>query len=652
MKAIAFFWGGPMKDRAYYSLLKEKFPRKETVLTEIINLEAITHLPKGTEYFISDVHGEYGAIDYLLRNASGTIEQKVTECLGEDISKTELDQLCQLIYYPQAKLSRVSATLTEAQLDDFLLARISELLRIISYIGSKYTRSKIRKILPKSYAYVIEELLAENDQHNKTLYFQAITQKIQSFGQLSNLVIHLCDLIQNLALDRLHLVGDIFDRGKAPDLILDRLMGLRAVDIQWGNHDMVWMGAAAGSKVCLMNVIRVSARYHNLELLEDRYGINLRPLVDYSKKYYQPLPAFTPISDEGEIDEKTAQDMNVIQQATAILQFKLEEQLIQRRPEFQMADRRLLSKINYQDLTIQLGTTTYPLVDFNPVCIDPQQPWQLTQEEEQLLTHLMYSFQHASRLKAHMDFLFEKGAMYQISNQLLLLHGCMPLHPNGDLKSLVLGDEAYAGKALLDFYEKAVRQSYRQPQVDEDFETDLFWYLWVGEVSSLFGKQAMKTFERYYIEDKQVHHEAKNPYYALREEPRICRQILRSFGMDEKTGRIINGHTPIKEKSGESPIKADGLMIVIDGGFAKGYQKKTGNAGYTLVSNSYGLELIAHPPFQDIDHVLDGKCDIISRTRLVEKATERKLVGETDIGQNLKIQIQDLEYLYQYFEEI
>ena len=640
-----------MKTKEYYSLLKEKFPSRAQILTEIINLEAIMHLPKGTEYFISDVHGEYGAIDYLLRTASGTIEQKVREILTDsEWSDGDIKELCQLIYYPKEKLEKLSSVYKKVELEDYLLDRIPVLLEIIRYIGSKYTRSKIRKILPDSYAYIIEELLAESDQHTKELYFEAITSKIRSFGKLYDLVNHLAYVIQDLAVDHVHVVGDIFDRGKSPDLIIDRLMRLRSVDIQWGNHDIVWMGAISGSVICMLNVIRISARYNNLSLIEDCYGINIRPLVEYSQKNYCPLPSFRPIVDEGELDKGTSDLLNVVQQATAILQFKLEGQLIKRHPEFNMEHRYLLPYIDYQKKMILLKNQHYPLVDFNHSCINSKNPCELSAEEQKMLQQVLTSFQQSERLKRHMDFLLDKGSMYLVTNQLVLFHGCIPLHSDGIFKSLTIEGESYAGKKLLDFFEKSIRRSYHHPEHQDDFDTDLFWYLWTGELSPLFGKDAMTTFERYYIQDKGTHIEKRNPYYLLRENQEVCVKILDAFDVSG-IGYIGNGHTPIKEKDGENPIKANRKMIVIDGGFAKGYQSKTGNAGYTLVSNSYGLELVAHRPFSNIDDVLEGKCEIISRIRLVEKVDSRKLVATTDKGDYLNRQIEDLEFLYFHFDQ-
>lgn len=635
--------------KEYYELLKEKFPRKSDIVTEIINLEAICHLPKGTEHFVSDLHGEYAAFDYILRTASGAIRTKVRECFPASLEK-DLDDFCYYLYYPEEKLQADKEQLLEEEVQEKLVVYVQQQLRVIQYIGQKYTRSKVRKALPANFSYIVEELLAEIERNpDKRGYFDTILQKIVDLEQLDDLLIALSYTIQHLAVDRLHVVGDIYDRGKYPDLILNRLIGLQQVDIQWGNHDITWMGAVSGSQVCMVNVIRIAARYNNLELIEDRYGINLRKLVDYSLRHYQPLPRFAPILDEGDISQEESDVLNCVQQATAILQFKLEAQLIERRPDFHLHHRDVLQKINYEKERISLEGKEYSLTNWNAACINVAQPNQLTAEEEVLLQQLQQAFQNSESLTRHVAFLFEKGSMYMRYNGNLLFHGCIPLHENGDFKSLKIGNTNYAGKELLDFYEQQIRTAYRQPNQIEDFATDLFWYLWVGETSSLFGKKAMTTFERYYIEDKASHHEEKNPYYRLRNEETVCQDILRAFEVPEE-GHIINGHTPVKEKNGENPVKANGKMLVIDGGFAKGYQKKTGVAGYTLVSNSYGLVLVPHQPFTGAKEVLSGRYKQQPERRLVEETKSRILVKDTTIGQRLLADIQHLEHLYQQFD--
>lgn len=639
-----------MKEK-YFQLLKEQFTEKEDVLTEMINLEAILQLPKGTEHFVSDVHGEFEAFNHVLRNGSGSVRAKVEESLI-GYSPEEVTDLCTLIYYPREKTALEKTRHTDKEaLNQWYREQIYLLSQVTIYAGRKYTRSKMRKSFPPKFAYIIEELLNEMaNKKDKVDYYTSIVDKIIELNQASRLIRALAASIQRLVVDHLHVVGDIYDRGPQPDAIMERLIGLHSVDIQWGNHDIVWLAAKGGSKPALMNLIRIQARYGNLAILEDRYGLNLRTLIEYSQKYYDCLPAFEPIVDE-EDDCSTNERLlcNQIQQACAILQFKLEGQLIKRRPDFQMAHRLVLDKIDYELQTITIKDKRYPLNDFMAPTIDPMDPCRLTSEEEALLTHLLTNFQDSEKLSRHLDFMFEKGQMYLCYNQNLLFHGCIPLHENGDFKSLRIENQSYAGKELLDFYQTQVALCYQNPKVYEDLATDVMWYLWVGECSSLFGKKDMTTFERYYILDKRSHLEEKNAYYELRNEEEICQEILQVFGLP-KEGHIINGHTPVKEKQGESPLKANKRLIVIDGGFAKAYQKTTGIAGYTLLSNSYGMQLAAHQPFTSVQDAVENGSDIHSVMRLVESVEQRKKVAETNIGQKLKQESQDLLYLYQNFD--
>lgn len=640
-----------MSDDKYYTLLKEKFQNKENVVTEIINLEAILHLPKGTEHFVSDVHGEYDAFDHVLRNGSGSVKEKLVECF--EGTSVDINELATLIYYPEEKMKVVHTEKSQEELVTWYAEKIQLLIQVIHFSSRKYTRSKVRKALPDRFSYIIEELLTESQKEpGKEGYFHAIIDKIIQLNQATALITDLCYLIQRFVVDHLHVVGDIYDRGPAPDYIMERLMHYHSVDIQWGNHDIVWLAAMAGSPIAMMNLLRICARYGNLDIVEDRYGINLRPLVEYSMAHYTPNEKFAPRldEDEEEVTETEKGHLNVVQQATAILQFKLEGQLIQRRPSFGMNDRDMLSKINYEKCEIQLKGKTYSLTNFQMPTVNPQDPCRLTKEEKKLIKRLLESFQASEKLRRHMDFLIEKGSMYLCYNGNLLLHGCIPLHENGDFKSLRINQKQYSGKALLDLFEKQVRYSYQHPELAEDLSTDLLWYLWTGESSSLFGKNAMTTFERYYIEDKATHKEEKNPYYHLRNDERICQEILQTFHLPI-TGHIINGHTPVKARKGESPIKANGRLLVIDGGFAKSYQKETGLAGYTLLFNSYGLQLVAHQPFASVAESVAKGTDILSTKRLIERVDHRKTVEATNIGQNLAKEMQALEILYQHYEE-
>ncbi|AEF24871.1 fructose-bisphosphatase class III [Streptococcus parauberis] len=633
----------------YYQLLKEKFPSKSSLVTEMINLDAICHLPKGTEHFLSDLHGEYEAFDYLLRNGSGSIKKKVAECFT-DRTDEEIEFLCQYIYYPKEKIEVRQEVLSSNGLIEELTLFLPDLLQLVKYIGGKYTRSKVRKMMAADYAYIMEELLiVEQPDENKISYYNAIISKVIELDQLDDLFIAFATLIQDLSIDHLHVVGDIFDRGKYPDLIIDRLQKFNKIDIQWGNHDITWIGAVSGSTICMINVIRIAARYNSIALIEDRYGINLRSLIEYAQKNFEPEEVFNPILDGDDISESDKVMLNKLQQATANLQFKLEHQLIARRPDFDMQASNLFTMINREEKTIEIKGKTYPLQSFPYQMIDWESPEQLTDEEERILSGLMHRFQTSNRLIQQIDFLMENGSIYKVTNNNLLFHGGMPMHSNGDFKSMRFGNQVYCGKDLMNFFQKQVIKSYKNKDKHDDFETDLFWYLWCGEVSSLFGKDRMTTFERYYIADKETHVEIKNAYYQLREREDICLRLLNEFGLDE-TAHIVNGHTPVKEKVGEIPIKANGRIIIIDGGLAKGYQKKTGIAGYTLISNSYGLELVAHKPFSSVEDVLEGKCDIIFIKRLVEEVSQRTLVKETDNGKAILKEISELDYLFHHFD--
>ncbi|KYP17669.1 fructose-bisphosphatase class III [Streptococcus parauberis] len=633
----------------YYQLLKEKFPSKSSLVTEMINLDAICHLPKGTEHFLSDLHGEYEAFDYLLRNGSGSIKKKVAECFT-DRTDEEIEFLCQYIYYPKEKIEVRQEVLSSNGLIEELTLFLPDLLQLVKYIGGKYTRSKVRKMMAADYAYIMEELLiVEQPDENKISYYNAIISKVIELDQLDDLFIAFATLIQDLSIDHLHVVGDIFDRGKYPDLIIDRLQKFNKIDIQWGNHDITWIGAVSGSTICMINVIRIAARYNSIALIEDRYGINLRSLIEYAQKNFEPEEVFNPILDGDDISESDKVMLNKLQQATANLQFKLEHQLIARRPDFDMQASNLFTKINREEKTIEIKGKTYPLQSFPYQMIDWESPEQLTDEEERILSGLMHRFQTSNRLNQQIDFLMENGSIYKVTNNNLLFHGGMPMHSNCDFKSMRFGNQVYCGKDLMNFFQKQVIKSYKNKDKHDDFETDLFWYLWCGEVSSLFGKDRMTTFERYYIADKETHVEIKNAYYQLREREDICLSLLNEFGLDE-TAHIVNGHTPVKEKVGEIPIKANGRIIIIDGGLAKGYQKKTGIAGYTLISNSYGLELVAHKPFSSVEDVLEGKCDIIFIKRLVEEVSQRTLVKETDNGKAILKEISELDYLFHHFD--
>lgn len=640
-----------MTNTKYFDLLAQKYDSEEKVATEIINLEAILNLPKGTEHFVSDLHGEFQAFQHVLRNGSGKVKEKIRDLFIDVLSESEINELATLVYYPEEKLQLIKNNFqSEQELSDWYTDIIAHLIKLISYASSKYTRSKLRKALPKQFVYIIEELLYKTDEFtNKKHYYTKIVQQIISLRQADKLIIGLAYTTQRLVVDHLHVVGDIYDRGPDPDKIMDTLIRYHSVDIQWGNHDVLWIGAFAGSKVCLANIIRICARYNNLDIIEDVYGINLRPLLNLAEKYYEDNPAFRPKQHSGKkLTDHEELQITKIHQAIAIIQFKLEIPIIKRRPYFNMMERLLLEKIDYKKNEVTIHGKTYKLKNTCFMTVNQEKPEQLTTEEEQVIEKLLFSVQHSEKLARHMNFLMNKGSLYLRYNGNLLLHGCIPIDKNGNMEKMVIEDKAYAGRELLDVFEQYLRHSFAHPERTEDLATDMVWYLWTGEFSSLFGKREMTTFERYFIEDKEAHKEIKNPYYYLRENEEICKEILREFSLDPEQGRIINGHTPVKEIAGENPIKANGKMIVIDGGFSKAYQSTTGIAGYTLLYNSYGMQLVAHKKFTSKQDVLLNGTDVLSVKRLVDKELERKKVLETNIGEKLLQEIQILKSLLEY----
>lgn len=646
------------KEVKYYKLLKEKYGSIENIVTEIINLEAIMNLPKGTEHFLSDIHGEYEAFQHVLRSGSGNVRRKVQECFNDHLPHEAIEELISIVYYPEEVIAeKKNAFENDEDLHQWYFQLIDRMTNLISYTSTKYTRSKIRKALNPKFSYITEELLYRDNYAtgDKEEYYTSIINTVISLGKVDELIASFSYTIQRLVVDHLHIVGDIYDRGPSPSKIMDTLINYHSVDIQWGNHDVTWIGAAAGSPLCMLNVIRICARYNNLDILEDYYGINLRPLFTFSEKYYGDNPAFYPKKDSDNEALSLTEKLQItkIHQAVAMMQFKLESQLIKRNPDFHMENRLLLDKIRFggDKQTIVLNGKSYDLSHTCFQTIDTNEPDQLMEEEKQVIEKLLQSFQTSPVLKRHMDFLMEKGSLYLVYNGNLLLHGCVPLHKNGDLKSLIIHGVARSGKSLFDFFEKSIRDSYRNPALHNDLNTDMIWYLWTGECSSLFGKEEMTTFERYFIEDSSAHKEIKNAYYRLRDDVGICNRILAEFHLDIENSHVINGHTPVKEKNGENPIKADGKLIVIDGGFSKAYQSTTGIAGYTLLYNSYGMELVSHQPFTSKQDAIRNGTDIISTKRVVKIATHRRKVRETNIGQNLETSKQDLITLLKNYDQ-
>jgi fructose-1,6-bisphosphatase III len=635
----------------YLDLLAQKYDTEEKVVTEIINLEAILHLPKGTEHFVSDLHGEYQAFQHVLRNGSGNVKEKIKDLFKNVLSDKEINEFATLVYYPEEKLPLIKAQFrNKKELYQWYTEIIDRMLNLISYASSKYTRSKLRKALPNQFVYIIEELLYKTDEFtNKEQYYTKIVQQIISLGQADKLIVSLAYTTQRLVVDHLHVVGDIYDRGPEPDKIMDTLINYHSVDIQWGNHDVLWLGAFAGSKVCLANIIRICARYDNLDIIEDVYGINLRPLLNLAEKYYDDNPAFRPkVSSSDKLSDHERLQITKIHQAIAMIQFKLESPIIKRRPFFNMSERLLLEKIDYDKNEITIYGNTYPLENSCFATVNPAQPDQLLEEEEQVMERLLLSVQHSEKLARHMKFLMKKGNLYLKYNGNLLIHGCIPLDEEGNMEKMTIEDKTYAGRNLLDVFEHYLQEAFAHPEETDDLATDMVWYLWTGEYSSLFGKRAMTTFERYFISDKTTHKEKKNPYYYLRENEEVCRNILEEFNLNPDHGHIINGHTPVKEIEGENPVKANGKMIVIDGGFSKAYQSTTGIAGYTLLYNSYGMQLVAHKHFNSKEEILLEGTDVLSVKRLVDKELERKMVLETNVGEELLKEISILKDLRKY----
>ena len=634
----------------FLDLLVQQYDCEEKVVTEIINLEAILNLPKGTEHFVSDLHGEYQAFQHVLRNGSGNVREKIRDLFQDILLEKEINEFAALVYYPEEKLTLIKNQFDNKQeLHQWYIVTIERMIRLISHASSKYTRSKLRKALPSQFVFIIEELLYKTNQMNKEQYYKEIVDQIISLGQADKLLTGLAYTTQRLVVDHLHVVGDIYDRGPEPDKIMDTLINYHSLDIQWGNHDVLWLGAYSGSLVCLANIIRICARYDNLDIIEDAYGINLRPLLTLAEKYYEDNPAFRPkVHSDKKLSDHEQLQITKIHQAIAMIQFKLEMPIIKRRPYFNMSERLLLEKIDYDKNEITLYGKTYPLENTCFATVNPEQPDQLLEEEKQVMERLLFSVQQSEKLARHMNFLMKKGSLYLKYNGNLLMHGCIPLDEEGNMEKMSIENSVYSGRELLDVFEQYLRYSFAHPEETDDLATDMVWYLWTGEYSSLFGKREMTTFERYFIKDKATHKERKNPYYHLREQEEVCRKILAEFDLNPDTGHIINGHTPVKEIDGENPIKANGKMIVIDGGFSKAYQSTTGIAGYTLLYNSYGMQLVAHKHFNSKEDVLLNGTDVLSIKRLVDKELKRKKVRETNIGEKIIQEIAILNRLREY----
>lgn len=642
------------KERIHYlEQLAELYPTIGRASTEIINLQSILYLPKGTEHFLSDIHGEFRAFSHVLRNGSGAVRKKIDDVFGHTLSTADKMSLATLIYYPQKKIELVKQQ--EEDMENWYKITLYRLIEVCKTVSSKYTRSKVRKALPEDYAYVIEELITEKQEVlNKEAYYEAIVNTIVELGQTDNFIVALAELIQRLVIDHLHILGDIYDRGPSPDLIMDRLEKYHSFDIQWGNHDMVWMGAATGQLACIAAVIRTSIRYGNLDLIEDGYGINMVPLATFAMDAYKddPCERFVLKNSTDEERSKKETEMNrKMHKAIAIIRFKLEGQLVQKWPDFGMQNRCLLHKINYEKKTVEIDGQEYPMLDTYFPTIDPENPYELTPEETEVMARLRTSFVHCEKLQRHVRLMLKRGSMYKIYNGNLLYHGCVPMNEDGSFAKVNIYGKYYSGKELYDVLESYVRKAFFSLDKEErEKGQDMMWYIWTAPNSPLYGRSKMATFERYFLEDKKMHHESKNAYYHLFNKPETADKILHEFGLKDGRVHIINGHVPVERMAGESPVKCNGKLILIDGGFSKTYRRKTGIAGYTLTYNSYGLTLSAHEPFDFSDSAVRDELDIVSHQEAVEYADRRILVGDTDYGKRMMSRIDELKELIRAYQ--
>lgn len=625
-----------MKDEKYLELLAEKYPTEQAVCREIINLKAILGLPKGTEHFMSDLHGEYEAFCHILNNCSGVIREKVDLLFEETLSDIDREEICTLIYYPVEKLEMMKKE--SRNNEEWYRVILGELIEIARLLSSKYTRSKVRKAMPDEYAYILDELIhvQKDEDDNQVVYHQNIIDTLLELDSADAFIEVLAALIKRLAVDHLHIVGDIFDRGPCADRIMDLLMNYHSLDIEWGNHDILWMGAAAGSEACIATVIRNNLKYHNIRILENSYGISLRDLTLFAEKLYPDT-----------------EPMEAALKAISVLLFKLEGQVILRNPDYQMTDKLLLHQVNVQNHTVCIAGTDYEICEetFPTVSFDPSNPevsYELTVEEKQVMEGLRMAFVGSVRLRQHMDFLYQKGSMYRIFNGNLLFHGCVPLDESGNLEGVVFHQKRYRGRDYLDYAERIARRAWSKDATQK--ELDFMWYLWCGRKSPLSGRN-IKTFERTYVKDESTWHEASNPYYQYYEQEKICNMILHEFNLYSDRSHIINGHTPVRTSRGEHPVRANGRLMVIDGGFCKSYHKTTGIAGYTLIFNSHGIRIKSHQPFQSVYAALTENKDIESRSELVETERERLMVRNTDTGKKILEDIKGLKMLLQAYRE-
>ena len=639
----------------YLKLLSEKYPSVQSASTTIINFTAQLQLPKGTEHFLSDIHGENEAFQHVVRNGAGSILRKIDEMFSNTMSKSVRRNLATLIYYPELKTPLMLQSIPDK--DEWCKLTLIRLVKFARQLSAKYRRETIRNFLPKPVAETIEELLYDQEGvEHKASYYQSQIETIVSTGSSLAFITSLAELIRHLAVERLHVIGDIYDRGPGAHLILDSLMEHRQVDIQWGNHDILWMGSAAGSEACIANVIRTCLRYGNMETLDNGYGISLLPLASFALETYKddPCDLFIPkVSKESAFSSQEIRLMAQMQKAMAIIQFKVEAQVIKRRPHYQMDDRLLLDKIDYERGVIKLNGTEYPLLDTFFPTIDPKNPEVLTAEEQAVMERLVLSFTNSKKLQQHVRYLFSTGSIYLAHDGNLLYHGCIAMNDDSEFRAFNVDGKSFAGKAFLDRVDRLARQGYFATDNPEQkrYGMDVMWFLWCAPMSPLFGKEKMTTFERYFIADKATHAEKRNAYYALRDTEDAARKILKEFGLDPDTGRIVNGHVPVKVVKGERPIKANGRLIVIDGGFSRAYQKQTGIAGYTLISNSRGLLLAAHQPFESTQKAVSEELDIDSEMEVIHSHPFRMRVRDTDRGREIQAQIDELQALLHAYRE-
>ncbi len=632
----------------YLKLLSKSYPNRVEAAKEIVMLSSIMNLTKGAEIFLSDVHGEFEAFQHLMRNGSGIIKQKIRELFDDELSAQEINQLSSIIYYPNEKMELIKQDRVE--LEAFYKKTLKYLIQITRDFASIYSNRKLHALLPAGFSDIILELVADREVGEKNNYYDHILSSIIGLDQADRLIEELSRFIQILAVHKVHIIGDVYDRGPGAEIIMDELQRLHSVDFQWGNHDIVWMGAACGSEACMANVLRLSLRYGNTDTLEKGYGIHLIPLASFAIEHYKSDKSiiFDPKVSPDDMLNASEQWLNrLMHKAISIIQFKLEGQLIQRRPEFQLDDRLLLDKINFDEGSIQLNDKTYTLKDTFLPTIDPNQPYILSPEEKELVKRLKTSFLKSNRLQQHAQLLFEKGSMYKVTNQNLLYHGCIPMTKEGKFREVDIGKGKKSGKALMDFFdqEMTVARSGKSNSEEKSYAIDLTWYLWVGPLSPLFGKNKMATFERYFLDDPEVQREVKDFYYTYRDDPESCEMILKEFGLESDDAVILNGHVPVSVRKGESPVKAGGRLIVIDGGFAKAYQKQTGIAGYTLMHNAYGRQLIAHQPFESRKKAIREELDIAYSETILNQSPHKQKVKDTEDGIKIQETINDLHEL-------